>query len=436
MAANNIISLTILETGTAIKLNEGDIIQLVGVNSNADSAVTYVANNRTVKTVVMDETPSAIKALAPSLMDVTVTETGSTLTISASRVEFAVASGSGCKITMDEEGATWNQFVVDESVSAIQTAVNAASAGEFVETTGNQTVAGVKTFTGVLTSSNATASTSTITGGAVFSGGVGIAKELYVSTTTPTSISATGVVTITNATASTTKDTGALIVANGGVGVEGAVNAGTAIAAGTTLTAGTLVLAGAGAVGAPAYSFTGAATQGMYNISGTQLGFAVGGVLTGGFNSSGAFTDAIAEQTATVGVTIDGALIKDGSFTGKQATATATADGLTTGLLTGADQFVSVTSAGANNIVALPLDANCPIGTVIRGWVGANGFELRSDASDLTATLNNVTMGTTNEAAIPVDTFFMAKKVATLTWLLTAETKLGAVLTAIIPDAV
>ena len=152
--------------------------------------------------------------------------------------------------------------------------------------------------------------------------------------------------------------------------------------------------------------------------------------------SAGVATDTVAEETAAAGVTLDGALIKDGSFTGKQATATATVAGLTTGLLSGADQFVTVTSANADHIVCLPSDATCPIGTKIRGWVGANGFELRSLAADTTQTINGVTAGVTTEAAIPATTYFEVTKVASLTWILTATTELGAVITAIVPDAV
>lgn len=152
-------------------------------------------------------------------------------------------------------------------------------------------------------------------------------------------------------------------------------------------------------------------------------------------SDGGVTTDTVAEATAAAGVTVDGALIKDGSFIGKQATATATADGLTTGLLTGADQFVTVTSANADHIVALPLSTSVPVGTVIRGWVGANGFELRVSAAEAaTATINGVT--TSVEAAIPATTFFTVTKVASLTWILTAVTELGAVITAIVPDAV
>jgi hypothetical protein len=145
--------------------------------------------------------------------------------------------------------------------------------------------------------------------------------------------------------------------------------------------------------------------------------------------------DSLSESTSGAGVTIDGALIKDGSFVGKQATATATAAGLTTGALTGADQFVTVTSGSADSVICLPAEATTPIGTKIRGWVGANGFELRPIAAEAaTTTINGVT--TSVEAAIPATTLFVVEKVAANTWILTATTELGAVITAIIPDAV
>jgi len=158
--------------------------------------------------------------------------------------------------------------------------------------------------------------------------------------------------------------------------------------------------------------------------------------ISGVINGTSITTDTVAEKTPDTGVTIDGALIKDGSFIGKQATAIATAAGLTTGLLSGTDQFVTVTSASADNCICLPSDALCPIGTVIRGWVGANGFELRSLAADTTQTINGVTAGITNEAAIPATTLFKVEKVASLTWLLTATDEFGDTITAIIPDTI
>jgi hypothetical protein len=158
--------------------------------------------------------------------------------------------------------------------------------------------------------------------------------------------------------------------------------------------------------------------------------------ISGITNGTSITTDTVTEKNADTGVTVDGALIKDGSFIGKQATATATAAGLTTGLLSGTDQFVTITSASADNCICLPSDALCPIGTVIRGWVGANGFQLRSLAADTTQTINGVTAGTTNEAAIPATTLFRVEKVASLTWILTAVDELGAPITAIVPATI
>jgi hypothetical protein len=51
--------------------------------------------------------------------------------------------------------------------------------------------------------------------------------------------------------------------------------------------------------------------NGLYGVSDTQLGIAVEGVLVAGANTAGLFTDVIAEQTSTVGVTVDGVLLKD-----------------------------------------------------------------------------------------------------------------------------
>lgn len=147
------------------------------------------------------------------------------------------------------------------------------------------------------------------------------------------------------------------------------------------------------------------------------------------------YADTITELTSDSGITIDGALIKDGAFLGKQATATATDAGLTTGALTGSNQFVTVTSANANHVICLPADSTTPVGTVIRGYVGANGFELRPIAAEAaTTTINNIT--TSVEAAIPATTNFRVEKVAANRWVLTATDEVGAVITAIIPDAI
>lgn len=152
-----------------------------------------------------------------------------------------------------------------------------------------------------------------------------------------------------------------------------------------------------------------------------------------GINDGESEFDVISEKTAAAGVTIDGVLLKDG-IVGKVTTAIATADGLTTGLLTGKSQFVTVTSANANNIIALPALSAAMIGTVIRGKVGANGFELRVAVADATVgKINNVT--TNVEAAIPANVSFKVECISATEWILTTVTALGAVGTAIVPDA-
>lgn len=111
--------------------------------------------------------------------------------------------------------------------------------------------------------------------------------------------------------------------------------------------------------------------------------------------------------------------------------ATATADGLTTGLIPAGTQHVTVTSASASNIVTLPAAV---IGTVIHGYVGANGCEMRTPASS-NATINDVDSDGTNQAAIPATTLFRAHCVSATGWILLAWDELGAPITAIVPDA-
>lgn len=67
-----------------------------------------------------------------------------------------------------------------------------------------------------------------------------------------------------------------------------------------------------------------------------------------------------------------------GNVTFTTVARTATADGTTTGTIADAGlfQFVTVTSASANNIIILPTPTP---GTVVLLAVGANGFELRTD---------------------------------------------------------
>ncbi len=93
---------------------------------------------------------------------------------------------------------------------------------------------------------------------------------------------------------------------------------------------------------------------------------------------------------------------------------TATADGLTTGIIPangGKLQFVTVTSAGANNIVVLPAPV---VGTIIILRNGATGYELRSNAPATVAI--NGGAGANAESAIAASTMVIAICTTATTW--------------------
>ena len=144
--------------------------------------------------------------------------------------------------------------------------------------------------------------------------------------------------------------------------------------------------------------------------------------------------DTLVEKTAGVGINADGVLLKDG-VAGKVVAHLATDDGLTTGQLTGASQFVVITTANIDHIISLPEAAATPVGTVIRGMIAGTGCELRVHPDDAAAVkINDVT--TSVEAAIPADTSIRVELISATEWILTAVDNLGAVVTAIVPDAV
>jgi len=112
---------------------------------------------------------------------------------------------------------------------------------------------------------------------------------------------------------------------------------------------------------------------------------------------------------------------------------TATSDGLTTGLVPFDAFYVDVTSASANNIVTLPSTADIPNGWSCKGYVGANGCEIRTVAAS-NSTINGVDADGTQEAAIPATTLFEVTHVADDTFILSILDEGGDVVTAPVPD--
>lgn len=91
---------------------------------------------------------------------------------------------------------------------------------------------------------------------------------------------------------------------------------------------------------------------------------------------------------------------------------------------------VQVTSANASYALQLPVATPGKVVTINNG---ANGFELWAQGTNVK--INDVVCSATNEAAIPADTICVCICRSATEWVLTNYTKLGAVTTAIVPDA-
>jgi hypothetical protein len=145
----------------------------------------------------------------------------------------------------------------------------------------------------------------------------------------------------------------------------------------------------------------------------------------------GAF-NTIGEYGTGVGVTVDGVLLQDG-IVAKVVSVTAITGGTGAAILTGANQFVTVYSAVADNAISLPAASAGLVGTVIRGHIEATGCEIRSYEQATGMYVNDVSG--TSEAAIPAYTTFRAELVTAAKWILTAVDNTGGVIS-ITPDAV
>lgn len=100
-----------------------------------------------------------------------------------------------------------------------------------------------------------------------------------------------------------------------------------------------------------------------------------------------------------------------GSLVLSETAVTATSDGLTTGVVPLGAAFVTVTSAGVNNIVTLPAPV---VGQIIILRNGATGYELRTSAPT-TIAINGGT-GASAESAIAASTMVIAVCTSATTW--------------------
>jgi len=112
-----------------------------------------------------------------------------------------------------------------------------------------------------------------------------------------------------------------------------------------------------------------------------------------------------------------------------QTLITATSDGSGTGLLPSDSVFATVTSSAGTQQVVLPAGF---IGSTIEGYVGANGFRLKTITGS-GDTINNVNASAGANATIPATVFWKAQKITATGWILRTRTNLGAEGAAIVP---
>ena len=212
------------------------IVGTITGNSSLTIAGTSTLATTTITNLTVTGTLSLASIVTTSTTDATSTTTGSITT----------AGGAGIAKSM------W----VGTSVT-IGTTLNVTGSSTFaaISTTG-LTATGTSSIY-ALTTSSTTDATSSITGSVIISGGVGIAKSLWIgtllsvsgtstlSTTTITNLTVTGTFLLTSfsatsSTDSTSTTTGA-ITTSGGIGIAKGLNVGTLITVGSTTVSPTLI---------------------------------------------------------------------------------------------------------------------------------------------------------------------------------------------------
>ena len=214
--------------------------------------------------------------------------------------------------------------------------------------------------------------------------------------------------------------TGATVYANEGSATSCDFNIG--VPSGGDITS---VVAGAGLTGG---ATSGVATLNVVNTDGKitvgadSIDITAGSLVNADINASAAIAGSKLALTGVITPAMENVA--------EAVTATALGDG--TGLIAVTARFVTVTCDDANKIVTLPASV---VGKSIKLWNGATGYEIRTTAAS-SIKINDVVSGSTNELAIPANTLVTATCVSATEWNVTALTKLGAVVAALVPDAV
>ena len=414
--------------GSGFKFRIG-ITEKIGINSTGDVSIVSTTASGSSKTTgaltVAGGLGVAGAIYAGGLQANTVTASDATASNSTTTGSLIVNGGAGIAGTVNAAGVsagtgTFTSLTATNFSLTNALSVTSLSSGD-ITTSGNVTI------------STATDATSSTSAPLKVSGGVGIAKKLFVgSTDASTSISSgalvvsggagiggavyavgvtsSGAIRVTDTTASTASNTGALTVA-GGAGISGAVYAAgvtssgairiTATTASTASNTGALTVAGGAGVAGALY-VGGGITAARLDVSGGIK------LTSGGFNTS---TFVNITDTAPSTSTVTGALIVAG---GAGISGAVYAVGVTS---SGAIRVTDTTASTASNTGALTVGGGV-------GVAGALYVAARATANTIT-TANGISFGA-GSASMPVPAgnapMFAVRAWACLQWSGTAFT--------------
>lgn len=253
----------------------------LGSSLSVASTSTFTGNASFVGVITINNATDATSLTVASMVTsggISVTKSlrvGTTATISGSTSISGVLTVLNATVST----STSTGSVVISGGVGIAGAVNIGGSGSF---TGAVTLSSTSNHVGVATFSNVTDATAANVGSVVSLGGIAAAKSVYVGTnlrvigtSTQAAITASGIVSITNATASTATTNGALVV-SGGTGIAGSINCG-----------GNLTLTGGATIGGTV-TFTNTTDSG--NTTSGSAVFSGGVAITRNLNVGGGFS--------------------------------------------------------------------------------------------------------------------------------------------------
>lgn len=189
-----VVQLNVLATGQDFAIDDSQIIEVIPINSAADSTLVYEELGR-VQKIDVDETASVIALVSGTVFSVTAYlsgSSGSTVTryLSAVKCKQLIEFTSYRAIEYNNAGVELLTINVSDSLATLIAAINVSSS-DFVTKAGTQTVTGAKTFSAALaaTSTLAVTGVSTLTGGIVTDSGTQVGSD------TPTVSKPSGIVT-------------------------------------------------------------------------------------------------------------------------------------------------------------------------------------------------------------------------------------------------